>query len=171
MKEKEETKQGKSEQASAQDKLIECERLRDEYLAGWQRSRADFLNYKKEEARRHQKILASANEALILELLSLLDDFQEAERSLPAPLKKDGHGEGLLKIRQRLEVILSGQGVKKIAVKQGEKFDPHFQEAVEEVEREGEKAGLVVEEVRSGYLLKGMLLRPSRVKVSKEKGT
>ena len=48
--------------------LEECQKLKEEYLAGWQRERADFLNYKKEEMERIGEFFKYANLNLIFEL-------------------------------------------------------------------------------------------------------
>ena len=71
-----------------QKKLENAEKQAQEYLAGWQRARADFLNYKKEEMERIGEFLKYANEEFILKLLPILDNFTEAEKSIPEE-KKD----------------------------------------------------------------------------------
>jgi len=79
-------------------KLEECEKLKDEYLAGWQRERADFLNYKREELERIGEILKYTNVGLILNILPILDNFEIAEKKLPEDLKNDENVKGILSI-------------------------------------------------------------------------
>ena len=52
-----------------------CEKERDEYLNGWKRAKADFINYKKEEAERFREFAKFSNEALVSELIMVLDSF------------------------------------------------------------------------------------------------
>ncbi len=146
-------------------KLEECQKQRDEYLAGWQRSRADFLNYKKEEAGRLQEFLKYANGELILRILPILDNFEKAEKEIP-PEKKDDYLKGILQIKTQLQDFLKSQKVENIK-SLGEKFDPNFHEVVEEIAAEGKESGIIVEEVKKGYLLNGQVIRPAKVKVSK----
>jgi len=163
---KEKKKEEKSsKQESLRQKLQECEKTRDEYLAGWQRARADFLNYKKEEAERIKQSLEYARKEFILRILPVLDSFDLAEKEIPKDLRNNAV-EGLLKIKKQFQEFLKSQGVEEIKTK-GRRFDPHFHEAVEQVEAKGEESGLIIEEVKKGYILKGEVIRPAKVKVSK----
>ena len=155
-------------------KLEECEKLKDEYLAGWQRERADFLNYKREELERIGEILKYTNIGLILNILPILDNFEIAEKKLPEDLKNDENVKGILQIKNQILNFLKNQGVEEIK-SAGEKFDPNFHEAVEEIEppsakaTEGKdiKSGIIVEEIQKGYKINGKLLRPAKVRVAK----
>jgi molecular chaperone GrpE len=146
--------------------LAECQKQKDEYLAGWQRARADFLNYKKEEMERIETILKYAGEELILKILPILDNFYLAEEKLPQDLKKEDNVKGVLQIKNQIEDFLKNQGVEEIKTV-GEKFDPNFQEAVGETEEKDAEPGTVIEEVQKGYKMNGRLLRPAKVKISK----
>jgi len=147
-------------------KLEECQKLKDEYLAGWQRARADFLNYKKEEIERIKEILKYAGVGLILKILPILDNFEVAEKKLPENLKVDENIKGLLQIKNQILDFLKNQGVEEIKCL-GQKFDPNFQEVVEEVAVKDKAPGTIIEEVQKGYKISGRLLRPAKVKVVK----
>lgn len=146
--------------------LEEATKLKDEYLAGWQRSRADFLNYKKEEVERLKALIEYTLDEMILKILPLLDNIYLAEKQLPEEMKSNQYVQGLLRVKTQFESLLKDQDVTAVETL-GKKFDPQFQEAVEEVETKGQEPGLVVEEVQKGYLRGGQLLRPAKVKVSK----
>ena len=155
-------------------KLEECEKLKDEYLAGWQRERADFLNYKREELERIGEILKYTNVGLILNILPILDNFEIAEKKLPEDLKADVNIKGILQIKNQILDFLKNQGIEEIKTV-GEKFDPNFHEAVEEIEPSSAKAtegkdiksGIIVEEIQKGYKIHGKVLRPAKVRVAK----
>ncbi|MBZ9571986.1 nucleotide exchange factor GrpE [Patescibacteria group bacterium] len=146
--------------------LKECQKLKNEYLASWQRTRADFLNYKKEEIERVSEMLKYTNIDLILKILSILDNFEIVEKKIPANLKNDENVKGLLQIKAQIKDFLKSQGVEEIKTI-GQKFDPNFQEIVEEVEIKDKDSGIVIEEVQKGYLLHGKVLRPAKVKIVK----
>ena len=146
--------------------IEECQRLKNEYLAGWQRERADFLNYKKDEMERISEILKYANEGLILKFLPILDNFEIAEKKLPEELKENDNVKGLLMIKKQIFEFLKSQGLEEIK-SEGEKFDPHFMEVLEEVEIKDKESGVVIEEVQRGYKINGRLLRPAKVKITK----
>jgi len=143
----------------------ECQKKRDEYLAGWQRSRADFLNYKKEEAERIKELFKYVNEGLVLKILPILDNFEQAQKEIPQE-KKDQFLDGLLNIKNQLKDFLRKQGVEEIKAL-GEKFDPNFHEVAEEVETKDKESGIIIEEVKKGYKLNGRVIRPAKVKISK----
>ena len=149
-------------------KLLEdCQKQRDEYLAGWQRARADFLNYKKEEIERMQTLIEYANEEMILRILPLLDNMELAEKHLSNDMKKDNeYVKGLLQIKAQFSDFLKSQGVEPIEAL-GKKFDPALHEVVEEIEVKDKEPGTVAEEVQKGYMLNKRLLRPTKVKIAK----
>lgn len=146
-----------------EEKLKECEKQKEEYLAGWQRARADFLNYKKEEMERMAEILKYGAEEMVLKFLPILDNFEIAEKKL---LNKDDENiKGFLLIKNQILDFLKNHGVEGIKAI-GEKFDPNWHEVVEEVADNGSPQA-IVEEVQKGYKINNRLLRASKVKINK----
>jgi len=165
----EEKKEEKSKEPAIEDlkkQIEELEKQKSEYLAGWQRERADFLNYKKEEMERIGQLIDYAKEELILEILPLMDNFDVTEKKLPENLKKDDNIKGLLQIKIQFQNFLKSLGVEEIK-SIGEKFDPRLHEVVEEVGTKDKEPGTIIEEIQKGYKSNGRLLRPARVKVAK----
>jgi len=146
--------------------LKDCQKLKEEYLKGWQRERADFLNYKKEERERVEGLIKYVNEELILKLLPVLDAFDLAKKEAPETLKKEKWFVGFLQIKKQLEKVLESEGVEVIEVKD-EEFHPEFQEAVEFVEQEGKESGKIVKVLSKGYKLRDKVIRPVKVRVAK----
>jgi len=149
-----------------QKELDECRDQKEEYLAGWQRARADFLNYKKEEAEHVSDLLKYSTENFISGLLPVLDSFEMAQKTLPAEAKTDGNIQGMLQIKIQLLDFLKKQDLEEIR-SVGEKFDPNFHEIAAETEVEGEESGVIIEEMQKGYTFQGRVIRPARVKVAK----
>lgn len=162
--EKEKKSENSAESANnLKEKFEKSEREREEYLNGWKRAKADFINFQKDEAKRFEGVVKFSNQDLILELIPVLDSFDLGI----AALEKNGPVEkGIYIIRAQLEDVLKKRGVEKIGVKAGQPFDSAFMEAVATVESEL-TPGSVVEEVERGYLLNGKVIRPVRVKVAK----
>jgi len=165
-----EPKKGKetlSPPAEDSKKLLEdCQKQRDEYLAGWQRARADFLNYKKEEIERIQTLIEYANEDVVLRILPFLDNMELAEKHLPKDLKDNEYIKGVLQIKAQFAGFLKEQGVEPIETLD-KKFDPALHEVMEEVEVKGKEPGTITEEVQKGYMIGQKLLRPTKVKIAK----
>jgi len=173
----EEEKNEKSKQEINEDKgaeelnkenneLDECKKTRDEYLAGWQRARADFLNYKKDEIERIEGLVAYSNEELILKLLPIIDNFDLVEKKISEDLKNNENVKGLLQVKIQMLDFLKKYNVEEIK-SVGEKFDPNFHEAVETAELENGESNKIVEEIKKGYIINGRLLRPAKVKIAR----
>lgn len=163
---KEEQVEQKVEQSEEQlDECEKCQKQRDEYLDGWKRAKADLINYKKDEAKRLEAIAKFANEAIIIDLINVLDSFDLALVSLEEEGDKNNQ-KGMYLIRQQMEDILKQNGLEKITVSINKPFDPAFQEAIAQ-EKSDNESGTVIEEVKKGYILNGKVIRPTRVKVAK----
>lgn len=146
-------------------KLAEAEKARDEYLAGWQRTKADFINYKKEEMKHLEDVARYGSEDLIKDLIGVMDNFDLGLRTM----EKNGPVErGIYLIRSQIDDILKKRGLVKVEIKPGDEFDPMIAEAMTEVPSE-RPPGTIVEEVEPGYRLGEKVLRPARVILSKGK--
>lgn len=151
--------------AELEEKLAKAEKDRDEYLAGWQRAKADFINYKKDEMRRLEDLAKFGTEEFMKELITVLDTFDLGL----ATLEKQGPvDKGVYMIRAQFEDMLKRRGLSRIELKPGDPFDPMIAEAMLETESEFPE-GAVVEEIEPGYALHEKVLRPARVKISKGK--
>ncbi len=154
---------GKKEEANKE--LEECAKLRDEYLAGWQRCKADFLNYQKDEATRAAWLKKQIDRDWLLKILAFYDDLELAQNHLPENLQDDEWVKANFVIYDKFLEELKRNGLEEIKAL-GEKFNPEFHEAIGEIEGEGE-SGTIAEAAQKGYLLNGELLRPSKVKITK----
>ena len=150
------------------EKLKACDREKREYLAGWQRARADFINFKKETEAGKREWQKQANERMIEELLPVLDSFREAFRNKEAWEKVDKNWRtGVEYIHGQLMEALSRHGFVMFG-KAGENFSPERHLAIEAVEpAEREKDGTVAEVVQEGAAVMEKVLRPARVKIFK----
>lgn len=148
------------------EKIKKLEDEKQEYLEGWQRARANFINYKKREKERMQETIDYGNEELLLKLLPIFDNLKRAESFIPSEEENKDWVQGITHIKSQFKKILEEEGVEEIETI-GKKFDPSIAEAVEKVESEEYDTDIVVEEIQPGYKLKDKVLRPAKVKVAK----
>ena len=143
-------------------KTQEAERLQDRLL----RLQAEFENYKKRMAREKAEYLKFAHEALILEVLPVLDNLERALAAARAEAGSTPLLEGIEMIARLFRSVLEKAGVKPMETI-GQPFDPAYHQAVAQVESCHGDSNLVVEEIQKGYLIEGRVLRPAMVKVSR----
>jgi len=151
------------EAAPALDPLAEAGAKRDEYLAGWQRTQADFDNYRKRALRQQQEFAARGAERLLAKLLPVLDDL---ERALAAAADHEEAKviEGVEMTKSALAAALASEGLVEIDAEGA--FDPHVHEALLAQPVEGVESGTIVQVVQRGYRLGDAVLRPARVIVA-----
>ncbi len=143
------------------EKLKKCQELKEEYLTGWQRAKADLINARKDDEKYNQEFAKFANFVLISDILPVLDSFDLALKGRD----NSNFTQGIILIKMQLEDVMKKYGLEPIKTI-GEKFNLQFHEIVGETESKEEK-GVIIEEVQKGYLLNGKVLRPARVKTSK----
>jgi molecular chaperone GrpE len=146
--------------------LKQCQAEKQEYLDGWQRSKADYINLKKRSEEDKERIRTYANEDLIVELLSVLDSFemafkdQEAWNNAPENWRR-----GIEYIHGQFEKVLYDFSVTVIDPK-GDKFDPNLHHSTEMIETNNKKEdGVILEVNQKGYKLKDKIIRVPSVKV------
>ncbi|MDP2820645.1 MAG: nucleotide exchange factor GrpE [bacterium] len=148
------------------EELNKCREEKEENLKGWQRERADFLNYKKEEIKRNDFLKDFVSEEMLFRILAILDEFELAENNASDDIKKNCWFSGFKQIKKQFDDFLKECQVEEIKV-EGQKFNPEFHEAVEFTEKEGCAAGEIIETIKKGYTFKEKTLRPARVRVCK----
>jgi len=136
-----------------------------EYLDGWKRAKADYLNLKKETEAQLRDTVMFANASLLFELLPVLDNFDRAITHLPNQEKETDWAKGVIQIQKQLKDIMKIEGVEKIKTV-GSKFNPELHEAITMEEKKGE-SGTISEELEAGYQLNKKVIRPAKVKVIK----
>ena len=138
----------------------------ESYLDDLRRLQADFDNYRKRTLREQTARAASASQALVTRLLPVLDNFELAVSAAEQSRDFDRMLKGVEMVFGELRLALEGEGLVKIEA-EGKPFDPERHEAVIAVEQEDTEPGTVTDIVRTGYELRGKVLRPAMVKVAK----
>ena len=138
----------------------------EEYLAGLQRERAEFANYRRRTTEEREAMLGLAGEDLIRKVLVLADDFDRAIDARPETIANEPWVEGVAAIDRKLRALLESEGVSQIDASPGMPFDPREHEAIASVPGTGRGDGEIVEEVRRGYRLRDRVVRPALVAVA-----
>lgn len=149
------------EPTELQQELERLKQEKDEYLNGWKRAKADFINYQKDEAKRREELVKFGNEYLIRDLLPIADSF-EMYLAMTSDSKEK---KGVEMIYAQLIGELTKQGLEPIKAL-GEPFDPALHEALGEMEVD-QPSGTVAAELERGWKLNGKVIRPTRVKIAK----
>ena len=157
-----------SEFTALNDELQKQKSKSDEYFDRFLILQAEFDNAKKRMQRDQQAFVKYANEQILLELLSILDDL---ERSVEARESHQQDPEAFLK---GIEMILSHlyEMLKKHKVHpieaQGKPFDPNMHEALMQAESDEYEEDVVIAELQKGYMLDDRVLRTAKVQVAKK---
>lgn len=144
--------------------LSEANAKSEEHLYNWQRSAADFSNYKRRTEDERSVLSQFSTAALISRLLAVLDDFDRALANVPSDAH-DSWIEGVQLVERKLRGVLESEGVTQIEAI-GQPFDPNLHEAVAHEETTEHADNEVIGEVQRGYRLHDRVLRPSLVRVA-----
>lgn len=157
----------KAELEALRAKAAECDALSDKLI----RAHAEFENARKRIEKEKADFMRYATDGLVMELLPVVDNLELSEKYIKEAKDFKAVQQGLDMIHLQIQKLLKDIGVERIKAV-GEKFDPHLHDAleIEETEDKARGDGLIVAELKPGYRFNGRLLRPSSVKIVKQKG-
>ena len=145
------------------DPLLELRAERDGLMDQLLRARAEFDNYRKRVARESEALRARAAEALVHDLLTVIDNLDLALKYKDTDPGALAEGVGM--VARQMHDVLGRHGLTVIE-SEGKPFDPEVHEAVAQVPSEEVDRDHILEEFQKGYMLGGRVLRPSKVTVS-----
>jgi molecular chaperone GrpE len=147
-------------------RLSQLQSERDEYLDTLRRVQAEFENYRKRVIKEQTALVDRATQGLVEQLLPVLDSFELALKNFDAAGGQDTESvrKGVELVYAELLGVLEKAGVSRVEA-EGKPFDPNVHEAVMQEQGDGEP--VVTDVLRTGYTLKGRVLRPAMVKVSR----
>jgi molecular chaperone GrpE len=140
----------------------------NEYLTGWQRERAEFINYKKRIEREQSQGGQNAFGNAIRRYLDIADDLARALKDKNRPLEGNGAvwAEGIDLIHKKMIAAFEADGVKIIDAR-GKFFDPNLHEAISHEDSQEHESGQIIDVVQPGYMLGDKVIRPARVRVAR----
>lgn len=130
------------------------------------RSLAEFENYKKRVAREKEEYIKYSNLPLINKILGVMDDLDRAIEVAKNTQNLGSLSKGVEMTAKNLKDIMNEEGVEHIECV-GKPFDPQYHQPLSTEESENYPENTVIQELQPGYIMKGRLIRPSLVKVSK----
>jgi molecular chaperone GrpE len=158
------------DEGQTDDRLAAALLRAEEAEAGWQRTRADFANYKRRTEVAQAESAGRANDALLLRVVGLVDDFDLAIEHVPEEARNTAWLEGIGAIDRKLRQVLESQGVKPMQA-EGQPFDPREHQAISYEDTTEAPDGTVLRELQRGYYIGDRILRPAFVAVASNEQT
>ena len=134
------------------------------------RLNAEFENQRKRLQKEKEEFVKYANEKLIIDLIDIMESLERGLENAKGSNNKDKLIQGLELIYKQLKNILEKNGLVPIKAL-GEKFDPYKHEAMMQTPSQDDEEDMILEEFARGYMLNNMVIRYSKVRVSKNKET
>ncbi len=147
-------------------RIAELEAASAELTDSLLRKTADFENYRKRMLREKEEFAAYANRELLLDIVTIVDDFERAIRSADESHDFSTFHDGIVMIEKQFTSMLERKWKLARFDSVGEEFDPRRHEAMMTEERSDHEQSMVLEDFQKGYMLHERVLRPAKVKVS-----
>ena len=155
--------------AELEKQLVQAKQEAVEYKDKFLRERADMDNFRKRQERYAQERIQREKKALILKILSVMDNVERA-LAYQETMDRQALQQTLRMLMWQMNEVLKGEGLTPIATV-GERLNPYEHEAIELVENSDQPEDTIVEEVLKGYKIGNETLRAARVKVSSGNST
>lgn len=136
-----------------------------ENLDGWQRTQAEFQNYKRRVERDRIDFQNNVTGKIIARYLDVQDDFDRAMKHQPTEGDLGLWSQGIGSIYRKFQNVLEAEGVTRIEA-EGQSFDPSVHEAVVHEASDAHQSGQIIEVLRHGYKIGERVIRPALVKVA-----
>jgi molecular chaperone GrpE len=149
------------------ERLEEEKQKSEDYLSQLKYLQADFDNFEKRMKRDREEIIKTSTIGIIAKLLPISDELELAIFEGKKNLNSESVVKGSELILTNLFDILKQEGVERI-ITEGQKLDPQNHEAVSFIETEEFEENTIVRELRKGYLLNNLVVRPAMVEVAKK---
>ncbi len=144
----------------------QIEEEKDRYL----RLNAEFDNHCKRTLKTHEEFTKYANEKLIQEFIDVYESLERGIENAKKADNKDKLIEGMELVYKQFKSVLDKNGLIPIKA-MGEKFDHYRHEAMMQTLTDDQEEDTILEEFAKGYMLNGKVIRYSKVRVSKKKGS
>jgi len=138
----------------------ELQESKDKYI----RLYSEFDNFRRRTAKERLELVKTANEDLVLALLSVVDDFERASKAIGEKEEADGVKEGIQLIHNKFVKVLEQKGLKPMGDLRGQAFDADNHEAITQIPAPEEKLkGKIVDVIENGYYLHDKVIRYAKV--------
>ena len=149
-----------------QIKIRELESKTDELNDKYLRICSEFDNFKKRNAKERIELFKTANEDIVSSLLTVLDDFERANKSLNETSDIQSVTEGVNLIYNKFKNILNQKGLQEVELSDNT-FNTDFHEAITNIPASDEtQKGKIIDTIEKGYMLNGKVIRYAKVVVA-----
>jgi molecular chaperone GrpE len=148
-----------------QSLLAEAEKRATEYKDGWQRERAEFVNFRKRADKEREEVYQTATVEAMRKFLPIIDDFDRALQNISAEQQQDEVIKGLIMIHRKFNGLVESAGIKVIDPL-GALFNPAYHEAIGEDATSSVPSGHVSTVLQKGYSFGERVIRPAIVRVA-----
>lgn len=158
------TEEAQNPKAEEENKLEnDYLKLKDDYV----RLYAEMENMKRRNAQETEKTIKYAVSSFSKELLGVADNLERAINAMDSSTNEcQGLLEGVKLTQAELLKVFDKFGIKPFS-HLGEKFDPNFEQVVQEIEDKKAKSGTILAEIQKGYTIHDRILREAMVIVAK----
>ncbi|TVR23186.1 MAG: nucleotide exchange factor GrpE [Anaerolineaceae bacterium] len=147
------------------ERMAELQAENERNRLGWQRTLAEFQNYKRRIEREQVQTRQKITTDVLAGLLPIIDDFDRAMANLPDELKENAWLNGVSMIQGKFMRLLEEYNVNEIEPT-GEPFDPNLHQAIARGESDEVESGHIIETVQKGYICGDVVVRPALVRVA-----
>jgi molecular chaperone GrpE len=151
-----------AQSANAEELLAQAEKFKNDYLY----LRAEFENYKRHAIKERSEALKYGSERLIVDMLSVLDNFERALESQVTAESWQNFVKGVELTAKEFRGVMQKFGVQEVA-SLGQPFDPNLHEALSTEASSEVAEGCVLRVFKKPYKLHDKLIRPGQVVVAK----
>lgn len=148
--------------------LEELKKQNEEYLNGWKRAKADYVNFKNDQEKRSKELAQFSVLTNLLHYLPIVENFRTAFVHLPDSLKDSDWVKGVAHIHTQMKEMLKTLGVSECESSIGKKFDPQLHQAVGNEQIGDKEDDVVTQEVSAGYTFADRVIVPAKVIVNKK---
>ncbi len=155
--------------AAVADEVSELEKAKKEaqdYLDGWKRAKADFINYKNEQEKRSKELVQFASLSAIVKIIPVMESFRLAFSHVPPETADSDWVKGVEQIYKQLQESMKTLGVEQETGIEGMPFDPMRHEAVAQEVDPTKEEGIILKEVNAGYSVHGRTVAPAKVVIN-----
>ena len=164
-----ETTEATDEKADSKDEVVdekaELEKKANDYLDRYQRTLAEFDNFRKRTMKEKASMYDDGVRDSVLKLIPVVDNFERAVSAVSEEEKESGLYKGIEMVLKQFTEILTSLGVQEIEA-EGKAFDPNLHNAVMHIEDENFGENEVAAVLQKGYICKDKFIIPSMVQVA-----
>lgn len=143
-------------------KKVKKEKINWEDVA--KRAMADLVNYKKQQEEMRGEMTQFMSLTLMHKFLSVYDDLNRVVNMDDVPVNVK---EGIEAIEKKFDEIFESEGLERLSIKPGDKFDANIMEAISYEENKDIKEDCVIDQLETGLKYKEKIIKPVKVRVSK----